>query len=74
MGKIIRLDQSISELAKIYPEIINIMKELGFNDISNPVMLQTVGKYMTLEKGIKLKKKSLEEVRKRFGEHGFKIA
>ena len=74
MGKIIRFDQSISELVKIYPEIINIMKELGFNEITNPVMLQTVGKYMTLEKGIKLKKKSLEEVRERFGNHGFKIA
>lgn len=74
MEKTIRLDQPIAELVKEYPEVVAIMKELGFVDITNPVMLKTVGKYMTLEKGMKLKKKNIEEIKRSFGNHGFKIA
>jgi hypothetical protein len=42
------------------------MVELGFHDIAKPGMLQTVGRFMTLSKGIALKKVSMETVEQTF--------
>ncbi|MNP70181.1 hypothetical protein D3C76_1663790 [compost metagenome] len=49
------------------------MVELGFKDIAKPGMLQTAGRFMTLSKGIKLKKMDLEHVKQTFERHGFEI-
>jgi len=73
MDKIIRLNQTILELVTAYPEIASIMEELGFKDITKPTMLQTVGKYMTLVNGAKLKNKDIKEIESIFLRHGFKI-
>lgn len=56
MEKVLSLDESIFEMVSRHPEVIEIMVELGFKDIAKPGMLQTAGRFMTLSKGIKLKK------------------
>lgn len=73
MNKVVKLDESIFEMASRYPEIVGIMVELGFNDIAKPGMLQTAGRFMTLSKGIKLKKKDPETVRQTFARYGFEV-
>lgn len=64
---------SIFELAETYPEIPEIMVLLGFSDILKPMMLQTAGRYMNLEKGARLKKIRWKELVAFFAEHGFEI-
>jgi hypothetical protein len=49
------------------------MVDLGFHDIAKPGMLQTAGRFMTLSKGMKLKRIELETVRLAFQQHGFEI-
>ncbi len=71
MKKTIRVNQTISDIVQKYPEVIQIMQQLGFTDIVKPMMLKTAGKYMTLEKGARLKKKNIEDIKKRFEEGGF---
>lgn len=73
MRKILRMDESIFEIVSRYQEVAEIMVELGFKDIAKPGMLQTAGRFMTLSKGIKLKKMDLDAVRLAFERYGFEI-
>lgn len=69
--KIISLDDSIYKLVSDYPEIKDILFELGFTDIIKPGMIQTVGKFMNLRKGAVAKKIDLAEVIRKLEEAGF---
>ena len=44
MEKKLDLSKSVYDLVKEYPEVTDIMKELGFSEITNKVMLNSVGK------------------------------
>lgn len=55
MTKKIDLNKSVYALTQEYPELINIMAELGFSEITNKAMLHSVGKIMTIPKGAKMK-------------------
>lgn len=72
-AKYIDLSTSIYELTTAYPELLSIMKELGFHDITNPLMLQTMGKIMTIPKGARVKQISLDHIIATLQEHGFII-
>lgn len=74
MSKHINLDLSIYELVQEYPELIDIMKTLGFSDISKPVMLHSVGKIMTIPKGSKMKNISMDDIVKKLHENGFTVS
>ncbi len=73
MEKIIDLDKTIKELTGEYPEIIEIMKKLGFKDITNPVMINTAGRFMTIRKGALMKKIDIETIKQEFEKNGFTI-
>ena len=55
MAKTLDLSKSVYDLVKEYPEVVDIMKDLGFSEITNKVMLNSVGKIMTIPKGAKMK-------------------
>ena len=67
----ININKPIADLISQFPEIKEIMKSLGFENIINPIMLKTVGKIMTLKKGSILKNIDLEIIRTKFLEHNF---
>ncbi len=73
MNKTISLNQSVYELGTQYPEILEILKDLGFTDIAKPGMLQTAGRFMTLPKGAAMKKISIEKVKQALIENNFII-
>lgn len=73
MTKILDLNKSIKTLASEYPEVIEIMKSLGFTDIAKPMMLNTAGRFMTIPKGAKVKKIDIEKIKQEFIKHGFTI-
>lgn len=73
MEKILDLDKSVASLVKEYPEVADIMAELGFTEIKNPAMLASVGRIMNLKKGSQMKKISMEEIVRVFREKGFEI-
>ncbi len=73
MSKIINLNKTIYDIAGEYPEIVEILAELGFSDIEKPGMLQTAGRFMTLPKGAALKKISLEHMKEILEEKGYHI-
>lgn len=71
--KEIDFSRSLLELVTAYPEVKDIMAELGFSAINKPGMLQTAGRYMTIPKGAKMKKVPLPEVIKAFEAQGFSV-
>ena len=73
MRKTIDLKMTVNELVKAYPEVAEIMKELGFENITDPKMIATVGRFMTIEKGAAMKKIDLDKIKETFKERGFEI-
>lgn len=71
MTKTLDLNQTVYELIHQYPEIIPIMIELGFEQITKPSMLQTAGRVMTLPKGCRMRGISLDTVKEAFQHNGF---
>jgi hypothetical protein len=69
----ISINTSVYTLSQKYPEIVGIMKECGFENITQPGMLYTAGRLMTIEKGAKMKGISLELIQENFKKHGFEI-
>jgi len=73
MSKVLNIQQPVYHLCTEYPEIIPIIKELGFENITNPTMLRTTGRVMTLPNGCRMKGITLETVIATFEKNGFMI-
>ena len=73
MEKKLDLSKSVYDLVTEYPEVVDIMKELGFTEITNKVMLNSVGKIMTIPKGAKMKGVSMMDIVGAFMKAGFTL-
>lgn len=73
MRKIINLTKSVYEICREYPEVVDVMKELGFENIASSGMLNTVGRFMTIPKGAVMKNISLDRVKEVFSNKGYEI-
>jgi hypothetical protein len=69
--KKIDLKKSVYELTEEYPELIKILKEMGFLGVINPIVRKTLGKKTTLIEGAKKQGKNIGDVIKRLKEEGF---
>jgi hypothetical protein len=67
------LSKSVYALTKQYPELIDILKELGFAGIVNPLVRRTLGRKMTIPGGCEKQKKDLAKVVKVLEEAGFSV-
>lgn len=73
MSKIININNTVYELSKEFPEIPEILAELGFKDITKPGMISTAGRFMTLQKGSTAKGIDLEYIKKELIQRGYEI-
>jgi len=73
MGKVIDLSKTVYELCSSDPEVIEVMAELGFEQITQPGMLQSAGRFMTIPKGVRLKKLDMDVIKKAFLDRGYSI-
>lgn len=71
--KNINLKLSIYQLVNENPELVPILEELGFVEVTRKNMLKSVGKVMTIPKGAKLKGIPLEEIIKKLQDNGFLV-
>ena len=49
------LGSTIYELCESHPELVEIFKKMGFEDIGNPIMMRTAARVMTLPKAAAMK-------------------
>lgn len=71
--KEIDLRKSVYELTEEYPELIDILKELGFSGLAFPAVRKTLGKKMTLPAGCEKQKKDLDQVINHLNSLGYKV-
>jgi len=71
--KEIDLKKSVYELTSAYPELIGILKELGFLGVANPVARNTLGRVTTIPQGCEKQGKDLAEVIAKLQAAGFTI-
>ena len=71
--KEIDLSKSVYSLCKQYPELAEILAGIGFKDITNPGMLASVGRIMTIPKGAALKNLDINTIKTQLSEHGFTV-
>lgn len=65
------LSKTVFELTTEHPDLIDVLVELGFTDITKPGMLNTAGRFMTIPKGVAMRRRDLEEVRIDLEARGF---
>lgn len=70
--KEIDLTKNVYELTEEYPELIGILKEMGFAGLANPVVRNTIGRMTTIPQGCQKQGKDLADVIKKLEEKGFK--
>jgi N-dimethylarginine dimethylaminohydrolase len=71
--KTIDLRQTVQKLCGEYPELKDIMKEMGFADITKPGMLATAGRFMTIPKGAAMRNIGMDTIRQTLKEYGFEV-
>ena len=69
--KRIDLSKTVYELCTEYPELVAVLADLGFTDITKPGMLQSAGRFMTIPKGAMLRRRDLDELRQSLAARGF---
>ncbi len=72
--KEIDLKKNVYELTETYPELIGILKELGFLGVANPIARKTMGRVTTIPQGCQKQGKDLNEVIETLEKKGFIIS
>ena len=70
----IDLSQSVYTLCSKHEGLAEILKQLGFTDITKPGMLGTAGRFMTIPKGAALKKIDIGVIKSMLEERGYQVS
>lgn len=69
----IDLNQSVYAVVKKNPEVIDLLVELGFKPLKNPMMLNSIGRTTTIKQGAKLIGLSLEDIKNNLTWNGYSV-
>lgn len=72
--KLIDLSLPVQKLCAEFPELKDILFELGFTEITKPGMLATAGRFMTIPKGAAMKKIDMDTILQTLKDRGFETA
>jgi hypothetical protein len=72
--KEIDLGASLYDLTEAYPELIDLLKDMGFFGVARPAVRNTLGRVTTLAQGCEKQGKDLGEVVATLREHGFAVS
>lgn len=71
--KKININKTVYELTEEYPDLVDILYNLGFAGVKNPIVRKTLGRVTTLKQGIQKQKKNLNEVLEVLKQNGFEV-
>lgn len=71
--KVIDSSKSVYDICKENPDVIEIMKDLGFTNITNMGMKNTAGRFMTISKGASMMKIPMDKIKEVFSQKGYEI-
>ncbi|AXQ78743.1 DUF1858 domain-containing protein [Streptococcus chenjunshii] len=73
MNNTIDLRKPVAETIQEHPEVKDILIDLGFKPLANPLMLKTLGKATSLKNGSKLTKIPLDQIKKTLEFNGYDV-
>ena len=68
-----RFIQPVATIIKEHPEVKDLLIDLGFKPLSNPAMLNTVGKVTSLKAGSKLANIPLDKIKQTLLFNGYDV-
>lgn len=71
--KKIDINWTIYETLEKYPELEDILFEIGFEGVKNPIMRKTHAKIMTIKKGIEFLKIDKDKLKEKLNSAGFDV-
>lgn len=71
LDQTIDLNVAVYDVVKKNPELIDLLVELGFKPLKNPLMLNSIGRTTTIKKGAKLIGLSLDEIKQTLEWNGY---
>lgn len=71
LDQTIDLNVAVYDVVKKNPEVIDLLVELGFKPLTNPMMLNSIGRTTTIKKGAKLIGLSLDEIKQTLEWNGY---
>lgn len=71
--QLISINDKVYDVIQQYPETLDILVSLGFTHLSNPAMLATAGKVMTISKAAKRHNLTYEQIELAFSDKGFQL-
>lgn len=71
LDQTIDLNVAVYDVVKKNPELIDLLVELGFKPLKNPMMLNSIGRTTTIKKGAKLIGLSLDEIKQTLEWNGY---
>ena len=69
----IDVSQPVATIIKEHPEVKDLLIDLGFKPLSNPAMLNTVGKVTSLKAGSKLANIPLDKIKQTLLSNGYDV-
>lgn len=69
--KNISINEPVASLVEKYPDLKSILKDIGFSEITNPLALSSVGKFISIKKGAGIKNIDLTLIRDKLQDAGF---
>jgi len=73
MEKVLDLKKTVADLVGEYPEVRDIMAEVGFREITSAAALNVMGRIMTIPRGAAVKGIDLAKIIAAFEERGFTV-
>jgi hypothetical protein len=71
--KQVDMSKRVYQLTEQYPELIDILKELGFLGVRNPISRKTLDRMTTVPQGCDKMGKDLSQVTQALRERGFEV-
>ena len=69
----IDLNVPVAEVLDQHPEVLDLLVELGFTPLANPLMRQTLGRTVSIAQAAKLKGMDLNQIVDRLKWNGYDI-
>ncbi|WP_225047799.1 DUF1858 domain-containing protein [Lacticaseibacillus kribbianus] len=69
----ISLNTPVRELVLAHPAIVPVMVQMGLDGVTDPALLNTVGRFMTLAKGARMKHIPMTQLTAALAAAGFEV-
>lgn len=73
MDNVIDVSIPVAQVIDQHPEVLDLLVELGFKPLANPIMRNTVGRKVSLKQGSKLEVTPMEKIVRILEANGYEV-